>query len=294
MKPKLVCAACSAEIEKGDKFCASCGATIEWDDEVRETHEKKAPEKNVEKKPEVKNILCDVCGNENESTAQFCESCGARLEGAQNPPKKSPGDKPAVKQKEQKKKRKQQPTSMTSGKVMSIAAAVILLGFAFYIFVIDRDASHTHDQPAGMGGGEMERAIMQEIERLEHDLDRHDPENEQTMLRLANLYHDIRQFDNAIGYYNQYIERNPNNSDVQVDLGICYFEAGQPERAVETVEKVTRDFPEHQLAAFNLGIIYLNLGEVEPANRYFQRAYELNPDNETGQRARRIIDEHTF
>lgn len=294
MKPKLVCAACSATIEKGDKFCASCGAGIEWEDEAQGTTGKPMSREKTEKKPAAKVIQCDVCGYENEPTAQFCESCGARLEGAQTPPKKTTGDKPAAKQKQQKKKRKQPPAPLSSGKIISFAAAVVLLGFAFYVFVIDRDASHTHDQSAGMGGGEMERAVIQEIERLEHDLENHDPDNEQAMLRLANLNHDIRRFDNAIRYYNQYIERNPNNPDVQVDLGICYFEAGQPERAVETVENVTRDFPEHQLAAFNLGIIYLNLGEVEPANRYFQRAYELNPDNETGQRARRIIDEHTF
>ena len=294
MKPKLVCANCSSDITSKDKFCASCGTKIEWDDEPKESIPETAPEEIEEPKPVEKTLSCDVCGEVNESTSQFCESCGARLEGAQPPPRSAKTDKPAAKQKQQKKKRKQQPAPVSSGKVISIAAAVLLLGFAFYVFVIDRDAPHTHDQPATMGGGQMERAIMQEIEQLEHELDHHDPENEQAMLRLANLYHDVRQFDNAIRYYNMYIERNPDNPDVKVDLGICYFEAGQPERAVETVKQVTQDFPDHQLGAFNLGIIYLNLGEVEPANRYFERAYEINPNNETGQRARRIIDEHTF
>lgn len=299
MKPKLVCANCSADITRDDKFCASCGIKIEWDDEPGETIPEIAPEEKEAPKPVEKTLTCDVCGEVNESTSQFCESCGARLEGAQPPPKSAKSDQPAAKHKQQKKKRKQQSAPVSSGKVISIAAAILLLGFAAYIFIIDRDATHTHDQdrPAGMGGmggGEMERAIMQEIESLEHELDHHDPENEEAMLRLANLYHDVRQFDNAIRYYNMYIERNPDNPDVKVDLGICYFEAGQPERAVETVENVTRDFPDHQLGAFNLGIIYLNLGEVEPANRYFERAYEINPNSETGQRARRIIDEHTF
>jgi len=299
MRPKLVCAECSAEITREDKFCASCGAKVEWDDQPQETTADSTPRDVPEKKPIEKDLICDVCGQANEPTTRYCESCGARIEGAQPASKSTSSasiDKPAAKPKQQGKKHKQQPAPVSSGKVISIAAAVLLIGFAFYIFVIDRDITHTHDhdQMTGMGGGEMERAIMQEIGRLEHELDHHDPENEEAMLRLANLYHDIRQFDNAIRYYAKYIERNPDNPDVKVDLGICYFEAGQPERAVETVENVTNDFPEHQLAAFNLGIIYLNLGEVGPANRYFERAYELNPNNETGQRARRIIDEHSF
>jgi len=309
MKPKLVCAECSTEITKADKFCSSCGAKVEWDDQSPSPVSKKpsppevdqTTESKPQEEPQGEPQSCEVCGYENEPKARYCESCGAHLQGTHQVPKSSQpkSDKPPAKPKQQKKPRKKQQQTVSAGKVISIAAAVLLLGFAAYIFVIDRESTHTHDhdQPAGMGGmggGEMEQAIMQEIERLEHELDHHDPENQEAMLRLANLYHDVRQFDNAIRYYNEYIDRNPDNPDVRVDLGICYFEAGEPERAVETVENVTHDFPEHQLAAFNLGIIYLNLGEVEPANRNFERAYEINPNSETGQRARRIIDEHTF
>ncbi|GEM_PF-387170 len=307
MKPKLICADCSTEITRGDKFCSSCGAKVEWEDFEQATGKQQTVEQKEtppeEKKPEPKaavtHIMCDVCGYKNEPASLYCESCGAKLEEAQQSAtqtKTAASDKPPAKHKQQKKKKRTQTQQVSSGKVISIAAAILLLGFAAYIFVIDREASHTHDpeQPAGMGGGEMEQAIMQEIERLEHELDHHDPENEEAMLQLANLYHDVRQFDNAIRYYNEYIERNPDNPDVRVDLGICYFEAGNPDQAVETVEQVRYDFPEHQLAAFNLGIIYLNLGEVEPANRNFEEAYEINPNNQTGQRARRIIDEHTF
>jgi tetratricopeptide (TPR) repeat protein len=296
MKPKLVCTKCSMEIARDDKFCPSCGTRIEWDDEVTETTGKAVSHESEETKPQNGDLRCDVCGQMNESIARFCESCGARLEGAVKTQPKATADAPPAAKKHEKKKRVQQPAPLSSGKVITIAAAIILIGFAFYLFVIDRDATrtHVHEQGTNLEGGQMERVIMQEIERLEHELDHHDPENQEAMLQLANLYHDIRRYDAAIRYYNQYLERNPESPDVQVDLGICYFEAGQPERAVETVHDVTQNFPGHQLAAFNLGIIYLNLGEVEPANRYFERAYEINPDNETGQRARRIIDEHSF
>jgi cytochrome c-type biogenesis protein CcmH/NrfG len=295
MKPKILCTECSSEINPGDKFCPSCGVLIEWGSVDAEP----VPEPNIGRTPAQmqSEISCDVCGHVNPGTARFCESCGARFEGAGS----DPGEPKAARTQPNpprsvKKGRKQVAKPVSSGRILSVAAAVILIGFAFYIFVVDRDSDHTHihTEAPGMGGAGMQASIMQEIERLEHELEHHDADNQDAILRLANLYHDMNQYQNALRYYHRYIENNPDNPDVRVDLGICYFESGQPEQAVATVEQVVRDFPNHQLAAFNLGIIYLNLGDVEPANRYFRRAYEINPDNQTGQRAQRIIEEHTF
>jgi tetratricopeptide (TPR) repeat protein len=295
MKPKILCAECSSEINPGDKFCPSCGVPIEWDSPDAEL----LPEPNVDPTPAQiqSDISCDVCGHVNPGTARFCESCGAKFEGAGNVPGKSKAARTQPKSTQRVKKgRKQAAKPVSSARILSVAAAVILIGFAFYIFVVDRgtDNTHIHTEVPGMGGAGMQESIMQEIERLEHELEHHDADNQDVILRLANLYHDTNQYQNALRFYQRYIENNPDNPDVRVDLGICYYESGQPEQAVATVEQVVRDFPNHQLAAFNLGIIYLNLGEVESANRYFRRAYEINPDNQTGQRAQRIIEEHTF
>jgi len=279
----------------GDTFCASCGVRVEWENEEKEAVSEPAPKQPTDSRPAEKGSLCNICGFKNESTSQYCESCGARIAGAQPKPQAGAVDKPSRKSKQGKKKRKQT-TTATPGTVILFVAAALLIVFAFYFIVLDRDAGHVHDgdRVAGMQGGGMNTAILEEIENLEHELDDHDPENEQAMIRLANLYHDIQRYDRAIHYYNQYIDRNPDDPNVRVDLGICFFESGQQDLAIETVQHVIRDFPGHQLAVFNLGIIYLNLGDVESANSHFERAYEINPNNATGERARRIIDEHTF
>jgi tetratricopeptide (TPR) repeat protein len=281
----------------GDAFCAACGTKIEWVDNDKESVQESIPQKQSASLPAEKDLLCSICGYKNESTSQYCESCGARIAGTQPKPKTDTGviDKPLRKTKKSDKKRKQT-TAAASGTIILFAAAALLIVFAFYFLVIDRGSRHTNDdsRTAGMQGSGMNTAILREIEDLEHELDHHDSENDQVTIRLANLYHDIQVYDRAILYYNKFIERNPNNPDVRVDLGICFFESGQPEQAIQTVQNVIRDFPEHQLAVFNLGIIYLNLGDVETANSYFTRAYDINPDSATGERARRIIDEHTF
>jgi cytochrome c-type biogenesis protein CcmH/NrfG len=285
MKPKLVCANCAFDITHTDIFCPSCGQKIEWDEHSRDdvpVEEASTPAEQHHK------IVCDVCGHQNES-GRFCESCGARLESS------IPDSKPSKKEKGPKrsKSRKSISKPTSAGTIISVSAAVILLSFAVYIFVIDRNAPNDHVHTPPQTGAGMDQSIAQEISRLAHELE-HEPNNQEIIIRLANLYHDIRDFDNAIGHYQKYISLNSGNPDARVDLGICYFEAGQPQQAVETVQNVTEDFPDHQLAAFNLGIIYLNLGEVESANRYFKRAAEIDPNNETGQRARRIVEEHSF
>jgi TolA-binding protein len=286
MKPKLVCANCASEITQSDKYCPSCGQKIDWEEQP-EREEKKEQTSSAQPTSGTE-VVCDVCGHRNVS-GNFCESCGARLEGGISPAPLQKKDKGAKRV-----KRRQTGTKpVSAATIVSISAAIILLAFAVYIFVIDRNAPrdpvHT-SQPTDSG---MDQAIAREISRLAHELE-HEPENQDILLRLANLYHDIRDYNNAIAHYQKYINLNPGNPDVRVDLGICFFEAGEPQRAVEIVQKVTEDFPVHQLAAFNLGIIYLNLGEVESANRFFRRAAEINPDNETGQRARRIVEEHSF
>jgi TolA-binding protein len=286
MKPKLVCSNCASEITQSDKFCPTCGQKIEWE-ESPEREEGQVQTSSAQPTSRTE-IVCDVCGHRNVS-GNFCESCGARLEGMTSPEQLRKKDKGTKRI-----KGKQAVTKpVTAGTIVSISAAIILLAFAVYIFVIDRNAPRDDAQTPQQADSGMDQVIAGEISRLAHELE-HEPDNQDVLLRLANLYHDVRDYNNAIAHYQKYISLNPENPDARVDLGICFFEAGQPQRAIETVEKVTEDFPVHQLAAFNLGIIYLNIGEVESANRYFRRAAEINPDNETGQRARRIVEEHSF
>ncbi len=287
MKPKLVCAKCASDITKDDKFCPSCGQKIDWDYQVESKSEKKGAESEGSTEPQSLRLVCDVCGYEN-AGGQFCESCGARLiVGTVKPQRRgkaSKGDK-------SRKARGGQVMPASAGGVITAGVGILLIGALAYIFVINRNSSneHVHTTPSAPD----QQMVMREIDRLAHELE-HDPDNTDILLGLANLYHDVRDYPKAIAHYERYVSKNPSNPDARVDLGICFFEANQPDRAVETVRKVTEDFPGHQLAAFNLGIIFLNLGELDNANGYFKRAAEINPDNETGQRARRIVEEHSF
>jgi tetratricopeptide (TPR) repeat protein len=142
--------------------------------------------------------------------------------------------------------------------------------------------------------------MIAEIQELQASVDAN-PEDTTSVLRLANLYFDVRFFQRAVPLYERYLLANPANPDARVDLGTSHFElsvsdsAGQEEHlrvAEESFLKALEYAPKHPLAHFNLGIINLRQGRVEEARKWLEKCAELAPDSEAGRRARQLVDQH--
>jgi Tfp pilus assembly protein PilF len=50
--------------------------------------------------------------------------------------------------------------------------------------------------------------------------------------------------------------------------------------------------PDHQIAHMNLGVVYMAAGKMDEAKKWFQKAIDLGPDNEIGQKAKLLLDSH--
>lgn len=139
-----------------------------------------------------------------------------------------------------------------------------------------------------------------EIEQLQKRVEA-DPRDSEAMLSLANRLHDVRSFPQAVAMYQQYLQSKPADTDARVDLGICYFEIALTDESIrseyfikaqkEMREALTYD-PKHQLAHFNLGIVFLQSGNMQDANLWFKKCIDLNPETETGKRARELYNQH--
>jgi tetratricopeptide (TPR) repeat protein len=159
--------------------------------------------------------------------------------------------------------------------------------------------AHVHADPPPVS--------IQEIERLQAEADAR-PSDAPALLRLANILHDNAMRDSrfllrAIETYKKYLNLQPANPDARVDLGICYFELGRVDsinnrslfsQAIREMETAFRSSPTHQPAAFNLGIVNLNAGNLEESNKWMKKTVELNQQSELGQRAQRILEQHSF
>ncbi len=68
------CPNCGEGVEKVANFCPNCGYKIKENPNISVI-----PEKNYSTE---KNIICEVCGEENSAESAVCRSCGARLKNA--------------------------------------------------------------------------------------------------------------------------------------------------------------------------------------------------------------------
>ncbi|MDH4070103.1 MAG: tetratricopeptide repeat protein [Ignavibacteria bacterium] len=191
-----------------------------------------------------------------------------------------------------------------------IAFAVLFGGWALYDDLSRdipalQDQDHEHAPPASATQGNQE--LLAEVQQLQRMVEAH-PEDDDMLLRLANVLQDYSREDHqslhlAAETYERYLQRNPDNENARVDLGICYFDLARHDsadarsllqRAIREMKSVAEKNPRHQAAAFNLGIVMLNAGDAQESGDWFRRAAAIDPGSSLGQRATRLLEEHTF
>lgn len=126
-----------------------------------------------------------------------------------------------------------------------------------------------------------------------------DPENAETLLATARACsswgtsvmmlaatedeasHGTELVQRAIGYYDRYLALD-NASDARVERAMCEYYLGDAETATADLEAVTTDDPEYAPAWYDLGLLYEGQGLTDEALAAYQKAVELDPDDEQG------------
>lgn len=281
MKPKVFCSECETELQWGDKFCASCGKPVEWTEGPSvQVAQSESFAKGV--------IACNVCGADNEVGAEFCRACGANL-GVQH--QKSPQKK---KSKEQHRKlggKNISDSPMTSSWKMIVGFIVfVVAGVLILEYTTGRKDLPQVQQTEQAAGANMQ--VVPQIEEMEKQIAAN-PNDTQTMLKLANFLQDNRFYDKALKYYKSYLEKNPKDTNARVDFGICYFDLGRLDEAQQQMELALKTDSKHQMAHFNLGIVNLRAGKTKEANEWFKRTVALDPNTNVGQQAQQLLDQHS-
>ena len=311
---KIVCGDCGAAISQDDDYCSQCGAKIE-----------RPSLRTSSITDEAKLEGCHVCGHENVNAGRYCESCGAELgispgdqgefdSARTKPVSETSGSSPRGKKRGKKhhnlqaggKSKKKSPRrKFEPWQILSGSAVLILIGFFVYGEAsrdVPTSQAHVHENVPPESA-----AMLQEISRLEKVVESN-PRDGASMLRLANLLHDNSMHDRrllfrAIDAYKKYLAISPVNPDARVDLGICYYELARTDtvnarqlisQAINEMETVYEANPGHQAAAFNLGIVNLSAGSMEKSNDWFQKALKIDPKSNLGQRAQKLLAQHTF
>lgn len=110
---------------------------------------------------------------------------------------------------------------------------------------------------------------------LLQDLEK-DPNNADTLLKIANTYYELTNYARATQYYERYLKVEPGDLDAQTDLSAAYFYSGKTDLAIQTVNGVLAKDPEHVKAIFNLGIMYWQgRRDTAAAIKQFERVLEI-------------------
>lgn len=88
-------------------------------------------------------------------------------------------------------------------------------------------------------------------------------------------------FDKAIGYYDQYLALEDSPA-ARVDRALCQYYKGDANAAVTELTDITTNSPDYAPAWANLGMLYETQGLTDQARSAYEKATELDPDNEYG------------
>lgn len=103
------------------------------------------------------------------------------------------------------------------------------------------------------------------------------------VLNVVGLCHKKKgDSDKAVEVFREALAEDPDNADVQLNLAQTYFDRGV-QSARPLIEAVVKKKPENAQAWFNLGVVALAAGDFERAQRAWERAQMINPEDRLAQ-----------
>ena len=107
------------------------------------------------------------------------------------------------------------------------------------------------------------------------------PSDEQTLLKVGNVYRAQDDFKTASSYYKKAILTNINYTDAWFNLGLAYAEDKNNEEAIKAFKKVTEIDPNYAYAYYALGIAYEAEGKIQDAVKNYEAFLQYSNDEKT-------------
>jgi cytochrome c-type biogenesis protein CcmH/NrfG len=311
------CPSCGSVIDETETTCPVCGEDLAATDNTtpesttpatpgRTTTERSVPERGASIPPlaaaesvssNPARITCPECGAANARSATECSVCGASLEGADKPVRRTAAatgaDGKGTLQ-----------TYLIAGLAMVVIALVIYIatGPSQQAGPAQATAPGAPSGEGAEGQGALppnhppvdQSAQMEALNKLVADLEtkvKADPTNDSLQLALANALYDVGKHPDAKGHYEVYLKKHPENLDVATDFATSVAATGKVDSAVTVLNNVLRKDPKHQRAAFNMAIMYRQKENRDSIIYWLERVAAIDSTTPTGKGALDILRE---
>lgn len=190
----------------------------------------------------------------------------------------------------------------TSTQAYVIAAFCLVLGVALgYLFrgsaspvaasapVVAESQSTQAAQPQ-ITPGQQKAMAAQVVAPLLATL-KDNPNNFETLVKVANLYYDGQQYPDAVTYYQRALQIQPRNADVLTDFGTSLWYTGDVDKAISEFQTALKYEPGRASTLFNLGIVRWQ-GKMDPkgAVQAWEELLQKNPNYPEKEKLQEFID----
>ncbi len=172
------------------------------------------------------------------------------------------------------------------------------------------------DHPAVPSNGVADQEGMQQQVTAQIQQARNEPDNFEAQVKAADLYYQIRRYDDAIEFllrankirvddyativklgnsnfetgsyetaekwYTAALLKNPDDVNVRTDLGLTFYLRNPPDysRAIEEYRGSLQRDPRHEQTLQNMVVALTRVGNTKEADELLARLQEVNPSNE--------------
>jgi tetratricopeptide (TPR) repeat protein len=107
------------------------------------------------------------------------------------------------------------------------------------------------------------------------------PGNYEVVVQLGNVNFDVERYAEAEKWYSTALEKKPDDLDVRTDLGLTFIFREDPnyDRAIQEFKRVLDANPSHILALQNLTVAFTKKGDEPKAKESLARLEQADPKN---------------
>jgi tetratricopeptide (TPR) repeat protein len=137
----------------------------------------------------------------------------------------------------------------------------------------------TEQEPLPEGHPPIDEQALRSQMIQQQEILKKDPENQSAILAMGNLNFDLKNYQEAVTWYEKGLHKDPRNVNILTDLGTSYLWLNQTDKALELYNKSLAIDPNHLQTLMNLGIARMSMGDRPGAAEAWEKVVTLYPEN---------------